>query len=152
MFEKPEDLAAKCQEYFEWIQGEYEEVEQPGVDKDGNLTGLMAKATKVIRHSEPPTITGLALFLGFENRQSLYDYREKEEFSGVIKRAMTLVEQGYEFKLHGDKPTGAIFALKNMGWKDRTETDITSNGEAVNTQPAINIIVSPGGPLDTAKG
>ena len=32
-----------------------------------------------------PTITGLAYSLGFESRQSFYDYVEKGEFSYIIK-------------------------------------------------------------------
>lgn len=32
-----------------------------------------------------PTMSGLAHFLGFSDRQSLYDYKEREEFSGVLE-------------------------------------------------------------------
>lgn len=69
------------------------------------------------------TITGLALFLGFCDRQSLYDYQKKEEFSGIVKYCRTMIEMAYELKLSGNSVTGAIFALKNMGWKDKTEID-----------------------------
>lgn len=69
------------------------------------------------------TITGLALYLGFESRQSLYDYGNRNEYSYIIKRSQTRVEQEYEKKLHDGSCTGAIFALKNMGWKDKTETE-----------------------------
>jgi hypothetical protein len=31
----------------------------------------------------------------------------------------------YEEQLSGTAPTGSIFALKNMGWKDKTETEIS---------------------------
>ena len=33
-----------------------------------------------------PTITGLALYLGFVSRQSMFDYEAKPEFSDIIKR------------------------------------------------------------------
>jgi hypothetical protein len=69
------------------------------------------------------TITGLALYLGFESRQSFYDYEEKSEFSYIIKRARLHIENGYELKLNSNACTGAIFALKNMGWKDKTEVE-----------------------------
>lgn len=72
----------------------------------------------------PPTITGLALYLGFDSRQSFYDYEEREAFSYTVKRARTFIENEYEKKLHGNSCTGAIFALKNMGWKDKTEQEI----------------------------
>lgn len=75
---------------------------------------------------EHPTVTGLAIFLGFESRQSVYDYEKNGEFSYIIKRARLMVEHGYEKSLMSDKPTGAIFALKNMGWVDKQEVESTN--------------------------
>ncbi len=34
-----------------------------------------------------------------------------------------MIENQYERKLDRDKPAGAIFALKNMGWSDRREVE-----------------------------
>lgn len=73
------------------------------------------------------TITGLALHLGFCDRQSLYDYQKREEFSCIVKYCRTMVEMAYEQKLSGASVTGAIFALKNMGWRDKVETGFTDN-------------------------
>lgn len=75
---------------------------------------------------ECPTITGLALFLGFSSRQSIYDYAnrkgEKEiEFAYIVKRALLVVENHYENRLNYQAATGAIFALKNMEWSDSSE-------------------------------
>lgn len=67
------------------------------------------------------TISGLAFYLGFESRQSFYDYEKKPDFSYIIKRARIQVEISYEERLDSKNPTGAIFALKNMGWDDRTQ-------------------------------
>ena len=64
------------------------------------------------------SITGLVLSCGFSSRQSFYDYEKKAEFSCIIKTARLLVENEYEYKLQQNNPTGAIFALKNMNWKD----------------------------------
>ncbi len=69
----------------------------------------------------PTTITGLALSLGFCTRKSLRDYAEKIEFVNIIKKARLKVECEYEKRLSGNSPGGAIFALKNMEWSDRTE-------------------------------
>jgi hypothetical protein len=69
------------------------------------------------------TITGLALYLGFESRQSLYDYEKDPRFSYIIKRAKLRVEMNYEMRLNSNSCTGAIFALKNMGWRDKTEVE-----------------------------
>lgn len=79
-----------------------------------------------------PTVTGLALFLGFESRQSVYDYEKNGEYSYIIKRARLRVENGYEKALMSEKPTGAIFALKNMGWIEKqevTNTNVNMNVE-----------------------
>jgi len=79
-----------------------------------------------------PTITGLALYLGFESRQSFYDYEKRPEFSYTIKKARLLIENEYEEMLAIGNVAGAIFALKNMGWADKRETDITTGGEKIN--------------------
>lgn len=78
------------------------------------------------------TITGLAFHLGFESRQSFYDYLDKGEFSYIGKRARLFVEACYESKLSGNNAAGPIFFLKNMGWSDRNELDVTSKGEQIN--------------------
>lgn len=79
---------------------------------------------------EPLTITGLALALD-TTRQTLMDYEGRDEFTYTIKKAKTVVENYAEKKLFGNNATGAIFALKNYGWKDKTEQDITSKGEQI---------------------
>jgi hypothetical protein len=71
---------------------------------------------------EPLTITGLALALG-TTRVTLMDYEGRDEFSYTIKKAKTVVENYAEKRIFGSNPTGAIFALKNYGWRDKTELD-----------------------------
>jgi len=74
-----------------------------------------------LKEKIPLTMTGLAIALGFDSRQSLYDYEKMEGYSYIVKRARLHVENGYELSLSASAPTGAIFALKNMGWVDKTE-------------------------------
>jgi hypothetical protein len=71
------------------------------------------------------------LWLGFESRQSFYDYEKEGEFSYTIKKARLRIEERYEQRLHGNSPAGAIFALKNFGWTDRQEIDHTTKGEKI---------------------
>lgn len=78
------------------------------------------------------TITGLAMALD-TSRQTLLDYEERDEFTDAIKRAKLKVENGYEIDLKRHGRTGTIFALKNFDWKDKTEQDITTKGEAINS-------------------
>jgi len=73
------------------------------------------------------TISGLAYHLGFESRQSFYDYEVKPEFSYTIKRARLFIENEYEKLLIDGNTTGAIFALKNFGWTDKQEVDLSGS-------------------------
>ena len=107
MFATPKELEQKIEEYFEYAKGESRE----GVDGK----------TEVVRPPEIITVTGIALYLGFSDRRSFYDYGAKNEFAHIIKRARLVVENRYEQGLNSQACTGSIFALKNMGWIDKTE-------------------------------
>jgi len=108
-YETNEELQNKIDDYF-----------KNGVKKRTVIIGK-APNQKAIE-IEVPTITGLTIYLGFESRQSFYDYEKKEGFSYTIKRARLFIECEYEEQLQIGNTTGAIFALKNMGWIDKTET------------------------------
>ena len=101
LYSSAEELAIKCSEYFQDCQ----------------------------ELKEKATITGLALFLGFCSRQSIYDYKENQEYSYILKRAVTVIENHHEKRMDGDKVAGSIFVLKNMGWADKV--DVTSGGESI---------------------
>jgi hypothetical protein len=75
------------------------------------------------------TWSGLALYLGFESRQSLEDYKKKEGFSYPIKKALLRIESHYEQSIQSRNPAGAIFALKNFGWKDKQEVESHTDGK-----------------------
>lgn len=135
LFETSEELDKKISEYYEYIKGESKEVPKTKTNKDGSVE----TSTEVIwlREPEQPSITGLALFLGFESRQSLYDYEKNTEFSYSIKRAKLNVEKNYERYLLSQSATGAIFALKNFGWADKQELDHTTKGEKIQNTPIV---------------
>jgi hypothetical protein len=133
IFESSEQLKDKIDEYFEYIKGEW--YWKAGSDEDGKPIDVKEWE----RHPEACTITGLALFLGFESRQSFYDYSKKPEFSYIIKNAQFRVEHEYEKSaLNAKNPTFHIFALKNMGWKDKTEVENT-NLNITTTEPPLSI-------------
>jgi predicted transcriptional regulator len=82
------------------------------------------------------TITGLALALD-TSRKVLCEYEDdRKEYSNAIKKAKLKVENGYEIDLKRHGRSGTIFALKNFDWKDKSETDITTQGEKLN-QPIL---------------
>jgi len=81
--------------------------------------------------NKPFTITGLALALD-TTRETLMDYEKKGEFSDTIKKAKARCENYVEeYLFEGKNQTGAIFALKNYGWKDKSEYDHTSAGKPI---------------------
>jgi hypothetical protein len=86
---------------------------------------------------ERPTVTGLALFLGFASKQSLYDYEKDDRFSYPIKRALTMIECELEKRLENQSVSGIIFALKNMGWTDKVQTE--HSGEIKQTQIILSL-------------
>jgi len=109
-----------------------DELEQKIIDYFGTCKPIVEEGN--IIDFGTPTITGLALALGFASRQSIYDYKGKEEFAYTIKKALLRVENGYEKRLSHNGATGAIFALKNMGWKDKQEVEQTGQ---------MNLIIKP---------
>lgn len=90
------------------------------------------------------TVTGLAISLGFASRQSFYDQEKNDKFSYIIKRARLFIEHQYEKQLYQNNVTGAIFALKNMGWKDKSETDITTLGGTLSNNFNIHPVMTKG--------
>lgn len=112
LFANPDDMQAAITDYF-----------QRGVTKKQVVIGSgdRAKVIEVL----VPTITGLVLFLGFDSRQSFYDYEKKQEFSYTIKRARAFIEREYEEYLNNGGGAAAIFALKNFGWKDERQVALS---------------------------
>lgn len=84
---------------------------------------------------QPKSVCGLALSLGFVDRQSIYDYEKRPQFSCIIKRALLQVECSYEIMAATSKTAaGPIFILKNMGWKDRIEQELSGGLQVVRVE------------------
>ena len=115
MYKSKEEIQEKIDKYFEECEGKVLE------DKDGNPI-LNKYGGVIIMGSKPPTVTGLALALGFSTRQSLLNYQEQDEFLDTITRAKSRVEQYAEERLFDrDGSHGAQFSLRNnfKGWKSK---------------------------------
>ena len=100
-------------------------------DSDGNY--LLDKwGSPIVIDDFPPTITGLALALGFNSRQTLLNYQDKPELVDTIIRAKTRVEAYTEARLFDkDGVNGAKFSLVNnfKGWRDTQNIELTgANG------------------------
>lgn len=142
-FDNEKELEEAIAGYFEYIKGETKEVDEPIPPRPGGSQTGDPKTRKVIipvREPEVSTITGLALYIGFESRQSFYDYEKNGEFSYCIKRARLRIETEYEKRLQGNNPAGAIFALKNFGWSDKQEIDQKTEHSGTIGFTGINII------------
>lgn len=74
---------------------------------------------------KPVTLTGMILHLGLCSRSAFDEYEKRPEFLYSVKRAKAIIEDQYEQNLHAGNSTGSIFALKNFGWKDKQETELS---------------------------
>jgi hypothetical protein len=117
-----EEMRSAISDYFEDC------LPQPLINKNTDEPYMDKKGKVIMVEGDKLTITGLALSLGYADRQSIYDgIKRKDEYSCLIKNAMTIVENGYEKLVQGSTPTGAIFVLKNMKWRDKTEVEASGD-------------------------
>lgn len=112
-----EDLQAAIDAYFVDCEGK--------ALKDDDGRPVLYKGRPVIVGEKPPTVTGLALALGFSDRRSLLNYQGKKEFLHTITRAKARCEAYAESRLFDRNGTnGAQFSLRcNFGWSDASERD-----------------------------
>lgn len=119
-YKSKEEIEEKIDAYFKECEGELltDERGKPIFNKFGE---------PVYINKRPPTVTGLALALGFTTRTSLLNYEGKKEFVDTITRAKSIVEAYTEERLFDrDGSNGAQFSLRNnfSGWNDRQPTEL----------------------------
>lgn len=123
----PEELQALVDAYFQSCRGSplYDQEGNPALDKQG--LPIMVGAC-------PPTVSGLALALGFLGRRELLCYRGKKKYRETVERARLRVEEYCESQLFDkDRRQGAEFALRsNFHWgqeeDDKKKTEDSSGG------------------------
>lgn len=129
MYKTVEEMQEKIEAYFKSCEGE--------LLKDNDEKPIMDKFNQpILIGAKPPTITGLALALGFASRQALLNYQEKDEFNDTITRAKSRVEQYAEERLFDrDGANGAKFSLANNfeGWKEKQSIEADVNSETTIT-------------------
>lgn len=110
---KPEEMEKRIDEYF----AKFEKPE-PLYDKSGFVA--LDKQGKPVYREELPTSAGLAYFLGFESRCSLWEYEQKPTFARVVKRAKLRLQKFWEPVLATKNSAGAVFWLSNIkdDWRD----------------------------------
>lgn len=93
-------------------------------DKDGEIIYNQKTGDPARSEPKPPTVTGLALALGFTSRLALLNYEGKKEFVNTITRAKAFCEEYAESRLFDrDGVHGARFSLTNnfKGWRERPD-------------------------------
>ena len=118
-YKSSEEIQEKIDVYFKDCEGKIlkNNRNDPVLDKNG---------VPVIIGERPPTVTGLALALGFTSRQALLNYQAKKEFVDTITRAKARIEQYAEERLFDkDGAAGARFSLANnfSGWKEKQSVE-----------------------------
>ncbi|MDB5123911.1 MAG: hypothetical protein JWP94_2040 [Mucilaginibacter sp.] len=134
-------LSGRIDEYFNYIQGAYYSNQS---DTGQTNESVNKSGTRIWdREPEPPTISGLAFFLGFESMQAFMGYEENGRFAHALKRARLRIESVYEKKLHIQSSAGAIFALKTLKWNDQ-QKDSAENFTAFNNIKIEIVETGPG--------
>ena len=126
-----EEMQAVIDRYFEDCKGET-------IIGDDGIPILDKFGQPFIIHQRPPTVTGLALALGFTSRQALLNYQAKKEFVDTVTRAKARIEAYAEERLFDrDGQRGAEFSLKyNFRWADEKKQD-EDEGHGVAELPAV---------------
>ena len=111
-------------------------------------SALKKKVDEYFVAEDKPTISGLALFLGYLDRQSIYDLLKlNDDRSCVIKQAVARIEAFFERKMaENGNLMGPVFWLKchsnarKLGkfWCDRQDIDITTGGEKLPMSVVVN--------------
>ena len=117
-YKNPEEIEALIDAYFKECDG------VPYTDENGQPLTTEKGAIIYKTPPKPPTVTGLALALGFTTRQALLNYQGKENFVDTISRAKTVIEEYAERRLFDrDGCNGAKFSLANnfKGWSEKQE-------------------------------
>ncbi len=113
------EIEGLIDDYFKSCKG------TPVYDKDGNPM-IDRYGQPIMMDTHPPTVTGLALALGFSSRQALLIYQGKKDFVDTITRAKTKIEKYAEERLFDrDGVNGAKFSLINnfRGWFEHPEPE-----------------------------
>lgn len=141
-FNSPSKFKERVDEYFDIYCAPvpllHPVTNEPIYNKDGS------PATK----QATPTQGGLARFLGFVSRQSLYDYENKPLYAACVKYARTRLSEYLESQaVHGKNPSGAIFLLNNLrdGWRDSKQI------EHIDSAPKVAIVQFVSAKVDNIK-
>lgn len=131
-YKRPEDMQVVIDQYFKDCEG------TPLIGDDGEV--IRDKFGEIVMsNARPPTVTGLALALGFTTRHALLDYQGKRAFAHTIARAKSRIEAYAEQRLFDrDGQRGAEFSLKyNFRWAQEEKNAAEDGATGVVMLPVI---------------
>lgn len=97
-------------------------------DQEGQV--ILGKGGEVLYEEKPCTVTGLALALGFSDRESLFDI-ENKKIKALVDRALLTIEENAEEKLFSkDTFHGAKLFLETNFKRWRGEVEETKDENA----------------------
>ena len=122
IYETPEKLQAAVDRYFIYCQGE------KALDNEGNPI-ITKYGFLYSRDPIPPTVEGMCVYIGFNAKQTWYNYAEREEYIDVVTRARLKFEQYNTESLYDrDRFKGAERTLvHHYGWEPANQIQITNN-------------------------
>ena len=119
-YQTAKEMSEAIEKYFKDCEG------HPLTDENGDIV-YSKNGNPVIVGTHPPTVTGLALWLGFKTRQSLLNYQARSKaFDDILTVAKSRCEEYAESRLYDrDGVNGAKFSLMNnfKGWKNNPSED-----------------------------
>lgn len=127
MYNTVEEMQAKIDEYFEKCEGTLM------LDDDGEPK-LNKWNEVIIIGAKPMTVIGLAYHLGFNSRQTLLNYQNKQDFVDAITRAKMRIEAYANERLFDKEGMGgAKFTLINNfeGYSDKKDVEMSGSIENV---------------------
>lgn len=112
------ELQAACNAYFDSCRGYYRR-------DDTGAYVLDKRGCPILDGSQPLTISGLQIALGFRSRQSLIDYGKRQPFASIVQRARLRIENYAEERLYDKEGCmGAKWTLTAcFGWGHESSSE-----------------------------
>lgn len=133
-YKDPKEMQTVIDDYFDRCKG------KAFINPDTGFPSLTDKGHIIWDiPPKPPTVTGLALALGFTSRQALLNYQAKKEFVDTVTRAKSRVEEYAESRLFDkDGANGAKFSLANNfdGWREKQDVNVEGS---MNTKSSMKV-------------
>ena len=123
----PKELRTRINAYFNSrLVEECDKNGEPLFDKNGK---------KIMKTSAPYTLTGLALALGLDSRQALFEFEDKE-MQRLVKMAVMRVEEYAEERLFSKEAFSGIKLFLSVNFERWRDSDEEEDEEYVISQEA----------------